>query len=443
MEKGLVIARRTRETRYSIASLVAAVDTLLGDEIPIKIKVADSFDEVMKAISESSNTKIFLAYSLLTTQIQGMSGELKFLNKIRKQSSITTVAGGPHASGDPIGTLNLGFDYVLIGEAEESFPALLKALLRKEDPVSKIRGLVTRINGKYVFTGKPRHVDLNKYPPFAYWRNLFSPIEITRGCPFACKYCQVSVMHGAVPRHRSLEKVLRYSEIMIRSGRKDLRFISPNAFSYLGNGRKLNLNGLCDLVDGLYKLTRSLKGRFFLGTFPSEVRPEHAAEEEAVECIRGKVANRRIIIGAQSGSNKVLKAINRGHSVDDVINAVEVLNSHGFEVDVDFVLGMPPEGIDDMEETIRFMELLTSRYKVRIHAHYYLPLPGSPFDVREPKPLPNVVRKRLLKLLGKGKLYGDWIKQEKLSREIVSLWRRGVILGFKGWRKVKVLKTTH
>ncbi len=443
MKKGLLIIRRTRETRYSIASLVAAVDALLSNDFPIKIKIVDSFNDLINILSRGFDGKIFLAYSLLTTQVPRMLDELRHLNKIKELGNVITIIGGPHASGDPVGALNLGFDYAVVGEAEESFPLLLKVLLENGDPISNVRGVVTKADERYVFTGRPKPVDLNKYPPFAYWRNLFSPIEITRGCPFACKYCQVSIMHGAIPRHRSLENVLKYSEIMIKSGRKDLRFISPNAFSYLGDGRNLNLNGLCSLVEGLYRLTRRLKGRFFLGTFPSEVRPEHAAEEDAVKCIKGKVANRRIIIGAQSGSNEILKAINRGHSVDDVINAIEVLNSYGFEVDVDFILGMPPEDNVDMEETVRFMEFLTSRYKVRIHAHYYLPLPGSPFDVREPKPIPSHLRRRLLKLLGKGKLYGDWLKQERLSEEIVSLWRRGVILGFKGWRKVKVLKPSY
>jgi B12-binding domain/radical SAM domain protein len=437
----LVILRRTRSTKYSIASLVAALDTKLFKE-PVKVVIRDSLNEIIKDIKESKEDIIIVGYSLLTTQLPLMLDEIAVLNEVkqRTQKNLITVIGGPHASGDPVGSLNLGFDYAFVNEAEETFPRFIKALIHGEDVISKVPGILTVLDRNYVFTGRPKPINLDEFPPFAYWRGLFAPIEITRGCPFGCRYCQVSVMHGAKPRHRSLENVLYYSEILLKHGRRDLRFISPNAFSYLGDGIRLNINGLCSLVEGLTDLTKRLKGRFFLGTFPSEVRPEHAAVEEAVKCIKGKVANRRIIIGAQSGSDRVLKAINRGHSVDDVIEAVEVLNKHGFEVDIDFIMGMPPEEEEDMEKSIKLMEFLTSRYKVRIHAHYYLPLPGSPFDIAEPKPIPNRIRKRLYKLLGRGKLYGDWLKQEELSKQIVSLWRKGIILGFKGWRRVKVLK---
>jgi len=442
MESGIIIIiRRTRDTRYSVSSLVAALDVELQG-LPVNVVIADSFDKVLDIIGRRPDRIKIVAYSLLTTQLPKMLSEITYLNNKAKPSmkNLLTVVGGPHASGDPVGSIKLGFDYVFIGEAEESLPAFIRSLFEGEDPIEKVSGILTRRDGEYVFTGRAKYVDLNKFPPFAYWRNLFSPIEITRGCPFGCKYCQVSIMHGARPRHRSLKNVLKYSEILLKSGRKDLRFISPNAFSYLGDGLKLNVDGLCGLVESLHKLARSFGGRFFLGTFPSEVRPEHAAEEDVVKCISGKVSNKRIIIGAQSGSERVLKAINRGHDVNDVLNAVYVLNKYGFEVDIDFILGLPPEEYEDMEKSIKLMELLVSRFRARIHAHYYLPLPGSPFDVAEPRPIPIPLRKRLFKLLGRGRLYGDWLRQERLSREIVSLWRAGIIKGLRGLREVKIKK---
>ncbi len=435
-----LIFRAMKDNRYSISALIAAIESKLRG---VKVLCAKNIEEIIGSLDFLSRKgyKVVISYSILTTQLPQLLDEMNALEKIKNTyKDAIFIAGGPHPSGDPVGTLNLGFDYVFVGEAEDNVIDFIESLIDGKDPLSSVRGLMVKDGDSYIFTGRPKYVDLDLYPPFPYWRGMFSPIEITRGCPFACRYCQVSVMHGAKPRHRSLENVLKYSEIMLKSGRKDLRFISPNSFSYLGNGRRINLDGLCSLVRGLEILTKEYKGRFFLGTFPSEVRPEHAKIEEAVRCIAGKVANKRVIIGAQSGSEDILKKINRGHGIEDVIEAVEVLNKYGFTVDIDFILGLPLEEPEDMEESVRFMEFLTSKFKARIHIHYYLPLPGSPFDMAKPKPIPQPLRKKLFKLLGKGKIYGDWFKQEKLSESITDLWRKGIILGFKGWKYVKFLR---
>ena len=205
----------------------------------------------------------------------------------------------------------------------------------------------------------------------------------------------------------------------------------------MARGREVNVEAVCELVESLHGLAREFKGRIFLGTFPSEVRPEHAAVEEATSCIAGRVANRSVIIGAQSGSDEVLLKINRGHDAETVVEAVETLNKYGFVADVDFIFGMPQETPEDMEASVDLAETLVSRYRARIHAHYYLPLPGTPIDHLDPKPIPERVFKRLLRLLGKGLLYGDWLKQVELSRGIVELRRRGVIVGLRGWREIR------
>jgi DNA-binding PadR family transcriptional regulator len=63
-----------------------------------------------------------------------------------------------------------------------------------------------------------------------------------------------------------------------------------------------------------------------------------------------------------------------------------------------------------------------------VRLHTYLPLPGTPLAKYGIKPIPNTVKKELMKLLGRGVIFGDWLKQEELARKIVELMKEGIIL---------------
>ncbi len=434
-----LLLRYIEESRYSLAQLRAAVEKELSD---------NGFHVLVRSYKDPSNMlrdgvnlqakgySVFIGYSLLTTVIPKLRMEIERVSEVAGEHGIHLVAGGPHATGDPLGTLRLGFQAVFHGESEETLPDYLRHYLEGDD-VLKVKGVVTWDGVRPVYTGRQRRVDLDKYPPFPYWEGIYAPIEITRGCVWGCRYCEVPYMHGAVIKHRSIETVVYYAKIFWQSGRRDLRFITPNAFSYLSDGREMNIRGLCDLLETLYKAGRSFKGRIFMGSFPSEIRPEHACVDEAVRCLQKTVSNKNIIIGAQSGSERILSLINRGHDVETVINAVETLNKHGFRADVDFIYALPFEEEEDLSDTLRLTEKLAYSYNARIHAHYFLPLPGTPLESFEPKDPPEWFVKRLFKLLGKGRLYGDWLKQKELSRQIVDLRRKGVIIGLKGWRVIR------
>ena len=438
-----IVMRRLPANKYSLAALLAALDLNI-QENRLRERIRVVFADTPRATLENSlalasrGYKVIAAYSFLTTLLPDLLGEFSMLLPKLREHGVLTIAGGPHPSGDPLGTLNLGFDLVVVGDGEESFPSIVRELAEGGD-LYRVRGIVYRAEDadKACFTGKST-VIIDRYPNFPYWRGIYAPIELTRGCNYACLFCQVSFTQGGRLRHRSIERVEEMASALLAANRRDLRFITPNAFSYLGDGRKPRVEAICELLERLGRLARTSGGaRIFLGSFPSEVRPEHAAVEDAVRCISGKVANKRIIIGAQSGSERILKLMNRGHGVSEVISAVETLNKYGFLADVDIIVGFPGEEPVDLEETVRLSELLVSRYKARIHAHFYLPLPGTPIHGLEPSEPPEHLLRRLFKLMGKGKLYGEWLRQRELSRALTRLYKKGVIVGLRGWIRIK------
>ena len=82
---------------------------------------------------------------------------------------------------------------------------------------------------------------------------------------------------------------------------------------------------------------------------------------------------------------------------------------------------------------MKLMEKLV-RMGVRIHAHTFIPLPGSPLENAPPGKIPLKIKKYLMKIYGKGKLYGDWLKQERIAEIVHELRVKGVIRTRERWK---------
>ncbi len=415
-------------------TVLAILDNLFDKNDVILIRGYHEYLDKLIQLSNKLDLVIGIQ-SLMTTQIPFLieSGFLGRLKKIATKRNVFLIVGGPHALGDPVGSvLSLPYHVAVIGESEVIIPSLLNAILNSNiDGLFEIKGLTLKFNGDVYFTGFSRRIKcLDASIPFPYWRGIVGPIEISRGCPWGCKYCQVTFTHGASMRHRSIESIKFYIEKLIEFNALDLRFISPNALSYGGCGSKLCMDALSKLIDMLFYFKIEHGARIFIGTFPSEVRPDFICNDTA-KMLRKVASNKRVIIGVQTASPRLLKELNRGHTIEDVEEAVRILNEFNFQVDLDFIFNLPGEEIDDVNETFRFIEEITSKYRVKIHAHTFIPLPGSPYARERPKRMSRELRHRLYKLIGEQRLYGQWERQEDLALRIHELRMRRVILDLK------------
>ncbi len=331
---------------------------------------------------------------------------LKFL-----PAGVVKIAGGPHASALPQHLLSFGFDYVVAGEGEEVIKPLLD-FIEKRGELPQCVWTRDR-SGSFC-----RGVEIDRYPPFSLNPRLIIPIEITRGCPFGCTYCQTPRIFGRKVRHRSVETILHWLGKAAESGIRDFRFVSPNALSY---GSK---NGVAPEKGEIYRLLSEIKKQFphcriYFGSFPSEVRPEFV-DEEIARMLKEFVSNKRIVIGAQSADDDTLRRLRRGHTFEDVVRACEILLRFGFEPHVDFIFGLP---LADEGKNLKGMELL-SKMGAKIHAHYFMPLPGTPLATAEPVSLDEAFIKTVERLTGEGKLYGQWKRQREISKALLDLNRR-------------------
>jgi B12-binding domain/radical SAM domain protein len=316
------------------------------------------------------------------------------------------IAGGPHPSGAPEETLEY-FDYVVIGEGEETLPELVKTVQEKEDP-EKVPGIAYREaeTGKVVMTQKRPYANLDSYPCFDPHK-LRAPIEISRGCPWGCKYCQTPRLFGREVRHRSIDSIVKNAGYY-----DDLRFIASNAFGYGSDGIHPRFDKVEKLLSALHKLPGK---KIFFGTFPSEVRPEFVTDE-SVELVRKYCANDSLSVGVQSGSDRILKEIQRGHTVGDSISAVECCLEHEIVPAVDFIFGLPTETEEDQEKSLNLVRWICKKGGT-VRAHYLTPLPGTPYASAVPSEVSDQVRRELGKLALGGKLTGYWEKHRKFEKK--------------------------
>lgn len=406
-----------RTCRHSTNALIGALETDAAFD-DLQLGLPSSEPQLGQRIEESlaADKRPIVGMSFTTLGL-GRTGDLMGRMRGRFGDRPLWVAGGPHPTADPLGTLRLGFDAIVCGEGEAALLDLLRAADSGAD-LAGVPGVVTRGSDRRPESLNQREpVDLDRFPPFPLRRrHVVGPIEIMRGCPFACAYCQTSQLLGTQPRHRSVEMIARYAAVIRQRGLRDVRVIAPDAFSYRSpDGRAQNLPALESLLATL-RQTLGSEGRLFFGTFPSEVRPEHV-NPAALELVKRFADNDNLIIGAQSGSERMLARCGRGHRVADIFTAVSQTLAAGLKPHVDFIFGLPDESDDDLNDTVAVIRELVAMGAL-IHAHTFMPLPQTRFADAPPGRIHGRVRPFVKELIRTGRLYGVWHRQEAAARRM-------------------------
>ncbi len=368
--------------------------------------------EEVASAARNSRTAL-VGWSFYSPQFGKIVEELARARAAEEDANVLHVAGGVHATAEPEQTLDAGFDFVVCGEGERTMVELARRLATGAD-WSDIAGLAFRRGGRVARNPRAPLLDLDVYPPFPSSGKM-GPIEITRGCVYSCRFCQTPFVSKARFRHRSVENICEHARTLKRVGSRYYRFITPTSLSYGSKDESVNLDAIEALLAALRETVGS-EGKLFYGTFPSEIRPEHVSAK-ALRLLKRFVDNDNLIIGGQSGSQRVLDAAGRGHSVEAIERAVRLCVAEGFEPNVDFLFGMPGEELEDAEKSVRLARRLTE-LGARVHSHSFMPLPGTPFMNKPAATIDESVRVELERLSSEGKAYGQWKRQIKVADEL-------------------------
>ncbi|MBD5584250.1 MAG: tRNA (N6-isopentenyl adenosine(37)-C2)-methylthiotransferase MiaB [Clostridia bacterium] len=173
-------------------------------------------------------------------------------------------------------------------------------------------------------------------------------INITYGCNNFCSYCIVPYVRGR-ERSRRSENIIKEAEELISLGYKEITLLGQNVNSYA--------NGTDDIsFPELLKRIASIEGKFRLRFMTSH--PKDFSEELAKVIAENPKICHSVHLPVQSGSNSVLKAMNRKYTVEDYLKKVDILKKYvpDCTLTTDLIVGFPNESDQDFEDTKKLVE---------------------------------------------------------------------------------------
>ena len=420
--------------RTAIAALLASIETVAGDDHKSVIRAVP-----LSRLNQVDFRNNLVEYVCMSSMTRSFPSRVDALNSLREKhgGAFLSIIGGPHASGDPRGALAAGFDYCCAGEGEE----VIRDIYRRASSgrsLAGVRGLLgtdrdlsgwevgmpgseDSLPGSGGGAGRPKPagqrpapVDLDCFDPLPRRIRFPTYIEVGRGCRWDCTYCQTPRLFGRTERFRSPENVQEIAAHYAGLGMEDFRLLLPNAFAYMSPGPGIpNRKALDRLLKAVHSVAGG--GKVYMGSFPSEVRPDYVTPEVA-NTVRKYVSNDNLVIGGQSGSSRVLNLVSRGHDVADIRRACEIAGRAGFRPSVDLMLGFPFEEPGDRTATFRLAEEL-GQEGIRINMHFLMPLAGTPLAGCRPRFLSEGERRELDRLAQQGIVKGSWRRQEETARK--------------------------
>ncbi len=282
---------------------------------------------------------------------------------------ILTVMGGPHVSFCYEETLRKfpELDFIVAGEGEETIVELASEAGGMK-AWKQINGLIFR-DGDKILVNEPRgFLDVNTLPmparhllPLGRYRALHTPISMTtsRGCPFHCIFCVGRKMVGARVRYRDTKLVVDELEYL-----STLNFPQINISDDLFTARKSHCIAICDEI-----MKRDLSITWSSFARVDTVSPELLAKMKEAGC-------RTVSFGVETANAEILKTIKKGITLEKVKRAIRFCVEAGIEPHVSFILGLPGESPQTLEETKDFgkeIEELGACYGF----HLLAPFPGT------------------------------------------------------------------
>jgi radical SAM superfamily enzyme YgiQ (UPF0313 family) len=296
-------------------------------------------DVVRFTLEDSSN---IIGFSAMINVLPHLVRLLQEVKRLAPQKTIILGGPGPSSVAKPLLERYPVADVVVLGEGEGSLPLVLNALRRDEEKLNDIPGLLLKKSGGITATGSaPRLVNLGNLPFPAYSAvdlqqyNGAIPLELARGCPFSCAFCETCILWGRRVHVFSPKRVLS----IVRS------VTGQSSHTHFG------------FVDDSFGVQREAGDRLLEGLEGLDVTWHCSTRLEFVsEAWIGKLhasGCRQIFVGAESGSDAVLEAIGkRGVAASEILSKVGTLQAGIGKVTASLMWGFPFESLQDLADTL-------------------------------------------------------------------------------------------
>lgn len=324
-------------------SYIAAYLKSKGHDVKIIDAIASNLtrDEAKKALADFAPKVVGV-----TAMTPTLKGALEAL-QLAKECGAVTVVGGPQLAIYPEETLSYNFiDYGIIGEGEEAFAELVKALQDKTD-LSSVKGLIYKKNGKATVNPAAIVADLDSLPfparellPNEKYSSIIglNPVTTmitTRGCPYRCAFCAKQPSDKSY-RARSPKNVVDEMEYVVKNyGVREIMFYDDTFFT-----NHKHAIGVCEEI-----LRRNLKVRWETPARLNEVDKESLALAKKAGCLR-------LRYGVESGDPEILKAMNKGITIPQVESVFKLTHQAGIEAFAYFMVGYLHDTPESMRRTL-------------------------------------------------------------------------------------------
>ncbi len=329
-------------------------------------------DELVQKIRRSPGGVVGIYTNLMTR------GSVLQIISAAKQSGSTVILGGPESANHSGEYLKAGADVIVVGEGETALTEILDTLPSMgPHGLGNVRGIIfknaagepvhtperTKINDLDSLPLPDREaIDHQKY--LDAWRTHHGASSINlitaRGCPYRCTWCSHAV-YGYSHRRRSPENVAAEVAWIVDRYDPDQLWYADDVFTISH--------------PWLHGYKAALQKRELHLPFETITRADRLQSEEAVRILRD-LGCYRIWIGSESGSQRILDAMQRGVSVEQVRRAVKLAQKHGIQVGMFLMWGYEGEEIEDIAATVEHVK--QSNPEVFFTTVSY-PIKGTPY----------------------------------------------------------------
>jgi len=373
---------RAQQPFPPLATLFAA-SKLRSEDISVALfdtMFSESANEISAALDEHEPQILAIyddGFNYLTKMCLTNMREAAFeMIQSAKERGMKVLVSSSDSTDHSIDYLNKGADFVISGEGEQTLLEAARAILSSNNDFSAIDGLRYLVNGQEQ-RNKPRAnlKELDTLPLPAWdlvqmdeyrdrWMKSSGYFSLnmgtTRGCPFKCNWCAKPI-YGNRYNSRSPENVV-----------KELKMLKENyAFDHIW---------FCDDIFGLkpgwvstFADLVHAEGISF--KFKIQSRADLLLQEDNVAALARAGAD-EIWIGAESGSQKILDAMDKGTMVEQIEEATRMMKSHGIKPCFFLQFGYPGETMADIKATLDMVFTLMP-HDIGVSVSY--PLPGTKF----------------------------------------------------------------
>ena len=349
-----------------------------------------------------------------------------------KKFNCTIIVSSSDATDHFKDYLNVGADYIILGEAEITLLDLIKCINDSKSDITSINGIVFKKGDDFRKTssravlhdldgiGFPAWdlVDMNAYRKI--WKQKYGyfslNITTTRGCPFKCNWCAKPI-YGNRYNSRSPENVVEEIYLLINK-------YGATHFWFCDDIFGLKPGWIKKFAELVQKGNLNIK-------YKIQCRADLLLDENNIQYLAESGCD-EIWIGAESGSQKVLDAMDKGTSIQQIYLSTQLMKKHKIKPCFFLQFGYLGETKEDINKTIKMLfELMP--YDIGISVSY--PLPGTKFydivqhDLKEKQ---NWNHSDELAMMFHSTYSGNYYKQ--LHRYIHKRFRKAQ--GFHGIKKI-------